>query len=171
MSLDKNASISTGFKSTALIGLGDSLVRVQPLSRIRLDALALSKETADVALFLQAGRVRARVSPPAGGGKVNFQVRSPSVTASVRGTEFDMDPANVSMISGTVAFAGSDGVPVLVNAGQSGSAGAGGPEVSSELSPALPPGARSGQGAGAASSAEGKVTGRLDWYGRTAGGK
>lgn len=166
MSLDKNASVSTGFKSTALINLGDSLVRVQPLSRVRLDDLALSKETADVALFLQAGRVRAKVNPPAGGGKVNFQVRSPSVTASVRGTEFDMDPASVTMISGTVAFAGSDGVPVLISAGQSGSAGAGGPLVSPDLSPALPPGAQSGQSAGAASSSEGKVTGRLDWYGR-----
>jgi hypothetical protein len=82
-----------------------------------------------------------------------------------------MDPANVTMISGTVAFAGSNGVPVLVNAGQSGSAGAGGPVVSPDLSPALPPGVRSGQSAGAAPSAEGKVTGRLDWYGQNGGGK
>jgi hypothetical protein len=168
MRLDKNAAISTGLRSSVLIGLGDSVVTVRPLSRVQLEDLALSRETAEVALFLRAGRVQARVSPPAGGGKVNFQVRSPSVTASVRGTEFVMDPAKVKMISGTVAFAGADGVPVLVNAGQSSSAGPGGPVVSSELSPALPSGSQSMQSAGTLPSAEGKITGRPVWYGEDA---
>jgi hypothetical protein len=165
MNLDKNASISTGFKSSVLISLGDSVLTVKPLSRVRLEDLAASRETADVALFLQAGRVRAKVAPPAGGGKVNFQVRSPSVTASVRGTEFDMGPSSVKMLSGTVAFAGNDGVPVLVNAGQSGSAAAGGTVASPELSPPLPAGLRAGQRAASASSPEAKVTARPGWYG------
>jgi hypothetical protein len=168
MSLDKDASISTGIRSSALIKLGDSLVSVKPLSRIRLEDLAASRGTADVALFLQAGRVRAKVAPPAGGGKVNFQVRSPSVTASVRGTEFNMDPGNVQMISGSLSFAGADGVPVLVSAGQSASAGPGGTTASRNLSPALPVGARTSQRA-AALSPEGKVTLREEWYGENAG--
>jgi hypothetical protein len=163
MNLDKNAVISTGFKSTALISLGETTVRVQPLSRVRLEELSASPEAAVAALFLQTGRVRARV-PPSGGGKVNFQVRSPSVTASVRGTEFTMNPAGVQMLSGIVALAGSNGVPVLVGAGQSGSAGAGGALASPDLSPALPIGARTVQGAGAA-PAEPKIIGRVGWYG------
>jgi hypothetical protein len=167
MNLDKNASISTGFKSSALIRLGDSLVTVKPLSRVRLEDLAVSRETADVALFLQAGRVQAKVAPPAGGGKVNFQVRSPSVTASVRGTEFNMDPGNVKMISGTLSFAGADGVPALVSAGQSASAGPGGAVASSDLSPALPTGARSGQRAGSISP-DGRITASTGWYGQNA---
>jgi hypothetical protein len=165
MNLDKNASISTGLKSSALISLGDSVITIRPLSRVRLDELAASRETADVALFLRAGRVHAQVKAPVGGGTVNFQVRSPSATASVRGTEFVMDPAKINMSSGIVSFAGSDGLPALVNAGQSASAGPGGVQVSSDLSPALPPGSRSVQQTGSAAPADGKITGRVGWYG------
>ncbi|MDR1099725.1 MAG: FecR family protein [Treponema sp.] len=164
MGLEQNMFISTGFKSTALISLGDSTIVVRPLTRISLEELNVSQGNENTALFLQAGRVRARVAPPAGGGKVNFQVRSPSATASVRGTEFDMDSSNVTMYSGTVAFAGSSGVPVMVNAGQSGFAGGGGPEVSSELSPALPLGAAAAR-TGSSVSPEASITGRIGWYG------
>jgi hypothetical protein len=166
MRLERDMSISTGFKSTALISLGNSTLTVRPLTRISLEELAASPEAEKTTLFLRTGRIRADVAPPAGGGKVNFQVRSPSATASVRGTEFDMDLSNVTMYSGTVAFAGSDGVPVMVGAGQSGYAGAAG-EVSPGLSPHLPLGILPGSGGRAAvqSSPEGSVTGRIGWYG------
>jgi hypothetical protein len=170
MSLDRDMSISTGFRSTALISLGSSRITVQPLTRISLEELAASDGTENAALFLRAGRVRAEVNPPAGGGTLDFQVRSPSVTASVRGTEFNMDASKVKMISGTVAFAGSDGVPVMVGAGQSASAEAGGPVVSADLSPALPSGIRSGRRAPAAAPAGGTLTGTLGWYGETSAG-
>jgi hypothetical protein len=88
----------------------------------------------------------------------------------VRGTEFTMDPAKVKMISGTVAFAGSDGVPVVVGAGQSASAEARGPRVSADLGPALPPGLRSVPRAGAAAPAGGKIRGTLGWYGEDSAG-
>lgn len=166
MGIEKNMFISTGFKSTALISLGDSTIVVRPLTRISLEELNVSQGNENTALFLQAGRVRARVAPPAGGGKVNFQVRSPSATASVRGTEFAMDSSNVTMYSGTVAFAGSNGVPVIVNAGQSSFAGSGGLEVSSGLSPVLPLGAAAAAGrTGSSASPEASITGRIGWYG------
>jgi hypothetical protein len=166
MRLEQNMFISTGFKSTALVSLGNSTLMVRPLTRISLEELGSSPGNENAALFLRTGRVRASVTPPAGGGKVNFQVRSPSATASVRGTEFDMDSSNVVMYSGTVAFAGNDGVPALVNAGQSGFAGADGQQVSSGLSPSLPLGAAANAGRTAVSvSPEGSITGRIGWYG------
>ena len=97
---------------------------------------------------------------------MNFQVRSPTATASVRGTEFDMDSSNVKMYSGAVAFAGGDGVPAIVGAGQSAYGGASG-QVSSGLTPNLPLGVRPSPGVSAAAvSTEGSVTGRIGWYGQ-----
>jgi hypothetical protein len=165
MKLDKNMSISTGFKSTALISLGDSSVAVRPLTRMSIEDLAASKDDENTTVFLRTGRIRVKVNPPAGGGKVNFQVKSPSATASVRGTEFDMDSSNVKMYSGAVAFAGSDGVPAIIGAGQSGYAGG---QVSAGLGPDLPLGIRPKSGGKPAVStpAEGSVTGRIGWYGQ-----
>jgi hypothetical protein len=166
MRLERGMSVSTGFRSTALISLGSSTVAVRPLTRISLEELAASRGTENTALFLQAGRVRANVAPPAGGGKANFQVRSPTATASVRGTEFDMDPSNVKMYSGAVAFAGSDGVSAIVGAGQSAYGGAAS-QVSSGLVPNLPLGIRPQAGVPApAASPEGSVTGSIGWYGQ-----
>ncbi|MDR0623786.1 MAG: FecR family protein [Treponema sp.] len=167
MRLERNMVISTGFKSTAFISLGNSSIAVRPLTRMSIEDLAASQGSETAAFFLQAGRIRAKVNPPVEGGKVNFQVRSPTATASVRGTEFDMDSSNVKMYSGAVAFAGGDGVPAIVGAGQSGYAGAGG-QVSSGLSPDLPLGIRpkSGGKAVVPASLEGSITGRIGWYGQ-----
>jgi hypothetical protein len=173
MALDQHMSISTGFRSTAIIDLGGSAITVRPLTRIRVEELASSDNTENVALFIQAGRVRASVTPPPGSGKVDFRVRGPSATASVRGTEFDMSPGSVKMYSGAVAFAGSDGVPVIVNGAQSVTVGAGGlvtrADISSGLAPNLPLGMAAGGRSAAAGSAspEGSVTGRIGWYGQT----
>jgi hypothetical protein len=166
MRLERGMSVSTGFRSTALISLGTSTVAVRPLTRISIEELAASRGAENTTLFLRTGRVRANVNPPAGGGKVNFQVRSPIATASVRGTEFDMDSSNVKMYSGTVAFAGSDGVPAIVGAGQSAYGGAAG-QVSSGLVPNLPLGTRPGAGVSVpAAVPEGTVTGKIGWYGQ-----
>jgi hypothetical protein len=165
MRLEQGMSVSTGFRSSALISLGASTVTVRPLTRISLEELTASRGAENAALFLQAGRVRAKVNPPAGGGRVDFQIRSPAATASVRGTEFDMDSSNVKMYSGAVAFAGSDGVPAIVGAGQSAYGGAAG-EVSSGLTPNLPLGTRPQTRISAAAPQEGGVTGRIGWYGQ-----
>jgi hypothetical protein len=165
MSLEPGMSISTGFRSTALIELGNSSIAVRPLTRMSIEELAASQNSEDVTLFLRAGQIRAKVIPPAE-GKSNFQVRSPVITASVRGTEFDMDSSNVKMYSGTVAFAGSDGVPVMVGAGQSGYADAAA-QVSADLNPALPLGILPEGGRTAVLvSSEGGVTARVGWYGQ-----
>jgi hypothetical protein len=109
-------AISTGFKSTALIALNNSLITVQPLTRLSLEELVEIQGNERVSLNLQTGRVRAAVNPPAG-GKTDFTVRSPIATASVRGTSFDFDGVNLSVAEGRVQIAGGDGTPVYVAAG------------------------------------------------------
>jgi hypothetical protein len=69
-----------------------------------------------VSLRLTTGRVRADVTPPAG-GKTDFRVRSPSATASVRGTSFEFDGRRLAVAQGRVRFSGGDGTPVTVSAG------------------------------------------------------
>ena len=116
-SISGDTTISTGFRSSALIALGDSLLTVRPLTRLTLNELSMSSDTESVQVSLQTGRVRADVKAPAG-ARTQFTVQSPSATASVRGTIFDFDTLNLSVNEGTVEFSGASNVPVLVDAGR-----------------------------------------------------
>jgi hypothetical protein len=111
----KDAVISTGFRSTAVVVLGNSTVAVRPLTRLTLEQLQ-SQGTESAELYLQTGRVRVEVRPPAGGA-VNFTVRAPSATASVRGTSFEFDGVNLSVDEGRVHVVGGDRSAVYVGAG------------------------------------------------------
>jgi hypothetical protein len=108
--------ISTGFKSTALIALGNSTLLVRALTRLSLEEIQNIEGDESVSLYLQTGRVRANVNPPAG-GKTDFTVRSPVATASVRGTSFEFNGENLSVDEGRVHVTGKDGSAVYVGAG------------------------------------------------------
>jgi hypothetical protein len=145
MALAKNTAISTGFKSVAVLTLGSSTLTVKPLTKLSLEALVKLEGSEQVKLYLSAGRVKAAVSAPAG-GTTDFSVKSPSATASVRGTAFDFDGANLAVGEGVVVFVGTDGQAVQVPAGGFSSIGAGGSsgsplsEAIAALAPLLPPG-------------------------------
>jgi len=111
--------ISTGFKSTALVEVGSSVIAVRPLTRLTLTEISASAGTETLNMNLQAGRVRVDVNPPAG-AKAAVSVSSPSATASVRGTSFYFDAMSVSVLEGTVAFKGNYGYTVQISAGSSG---------------------------------------------------
>jgi len=111
-----DTTISTGFKSTAVIALGDSLLTVQPLTRLTLTELSRLQNNDKVTLNLQTGKVRAEVKPQEG-FKTEFTVKSSSATASVRGTVFEFDTFNLMVKEGTVAFVGASGTPVLIDGG------------------------------------------------------
>ncbi|AEF85403.1 conserved hypothetical protein [Treponema primitia ZAS-2] len=111
--LTKNTLISTGFKSSALIALGNSTLTIRPLTRLSLEEIILNQDNETVSLNLQTGRVRADVAPPSG-GKTDFTVRSPSVTASVRGTSFEMDTMNLHVDNGRVQYSLANGRKVFV---------------------------------------------------------
>jgi hypothetical protein len=108
--------ISTGFKSIAIVALGNSTVTVRPLTRLTLEEIQSSQGDESVRLELHAGRVRAEVNPPSG-GRTDFTVRSPQATASVRGTAFDFDGMNLDVAEGRVYVAGGDGTGNYIGAG------------------------------------------------------
>jgi hypothetical protein len=115
--ISRDTIISTGFKSTALIVLGNSTLTVRPLTRLSLAEIQSSRENESVSLDLHTGRVRAEVNPPPG-GKVDFTIRSPSATASVRGTKFNFNDWGLSVDEGEVHLTGGDGSGHYVGAGQ-----------------------------------------------------
>lgn len=145
MALARNTAISTGFKSVAVLTLGSSVLTVRPLTKLSLEEIVRQQGSEQVRLYLSAGRVKAAVAAPAG-GTTDFSVKSPSATASVRGTGFDFDGINLGVTEGVVVFVGTDGQAVRVPAGSLSSIGAGGgsslplQEAIDSLAPLLPPG-------------------------------
>ncbi|MDR3247368.1 MAG: FecR domain-containing protein [Treponema sp.] len=117
MALQGSSLISTGFRSNAILAIGNSTIRVRPLSRLSLDDLVAMGKDEQIGLGLHAGRVHADVSPPAG-GKIDFKVISPMVTASVRGTTFDFSAIDLVVYSGVVFFTGGDRTTVIVTPGK-----------------------------------------------------
>jgi hypothetical protein len=116
--LEKTALVSTGFRSTALIAIGNSLITVRPLTRLSLEEIILNQEGEQVTLNLRAGRIRADVKPPAE-GKTDFSIRTPAVTASVRGTVFDFDGTRLAVEEGRVHLGGQTVTGAYVGAGHS----------------------------------------------------
>jgi hypothetical protein len=168
--LEKAAVISTGFKSTAVIDLGNSTLTVRPLTRLGLEEIMENQGNERVRLHLQAGRVRADVRPPAG-GKTDFTVRSPVATASVRGTSFEFNGTRVSVEEGRVHVSGGDapgayagpGHTVRVNA-ETGRTATAAETAAESLAPSLPAGADSAPAAPVMPPPEeGTVKGRLEW--------
>jgi len=112
--------VSTGFKSTAMLSIGNSTLLVRALTRMSLEALINQNETDTINIGLTTGRVRADVKPPAG-TKTDLSIQTPSATASVRGTVFDLDTEAVQVIEGKVSFQPAGDLaqrPVMVSAGQ-----------------------------------------------------
>jgi hypothetical protein len=116
--VSQDTVISTGFKSTALVEVGSSLLTVRPLTRLTLTEIRSSAGAETLNVNLQAGRVRVDVTPPAG-TRASMSVSSLMATASVRGTSFEFDTRNVKVSHGIVSFAGnrSRSSARLVNAG------------------------------------------------------
>jgi hypothetical protein len=112
----RDTIVSTGFKSTAVITVGGTTLTVRPLTRLSLEEISVSQGTEKLDVNLQAGRVRAEVRPPAG-TRADMSVRTSGATASVRGTEFEMDTSTLTVTTGTVAYSGAGGGIMLVSSG------------------------------------------------------
>jgi hypothetical protein len=108
--------VSTGFKSTALIEIGSTVIAVRPLTRLTLKEIKASQGSESLNVNLQSGRIRVDVNPPAG-AKAAMAVVSPSATASVRGTSFEFDTRNLRVNSGNVIFKGVRSQGTLITAG------------------------------------------------------
>ena len=112
----RDTIISTGFKSTALVTVGSSIITVRPLTRLSLSELSSSAGTETINVNLQAGRVRVDVSPPAG-TRTTMEVRGPNATASVRGTILEVDTRNLEVLEGVVHYKGNRGGTMVVSKG------------------------------------------------------
>jgi len=108
--------VSTGLKSAALVEVGSTVITVRPLTRLTLTEIRASSESETLSVSLQSGRARVDVKPPAG-TKASMSVSSPSATASVRGTSFELDARNLYVISGNVLFKGTRGMFTLITTG------------------------------------------------------
>jgi hypothetical protein len=120
--------VSTGFKSIAIIEVGNSTIAVKALTRLSLAEIRSAQDTETLNLKLQTGRVKVDVKPPAG-AKANCTVQSPMATASVRGTSFEFDTCNLKVNEGSVAFRGNRGFGVIIPAGMASSVGVDGKAV------------------------------------------
>ena len=112
-----DTAISTGFRSTALIRAGNSLITVRPLTRLGVSELIASDNIETINVNLQTGRVRVDVNPPEG-IRTNFILTGPVSVSSVRGTSFEFDIYNLEVFYGTVEYIGNRGIPVLIDAGR-----------------------------------------------------
>jgi hypothetical protein len=100
----RGTMISTGFKSMALIVLGKASVLVKPLTRLSIDEIVRVEGSEAAKLFLLAGRVRVEANTESG-TPLDFSVRSPTATASVRGCAFNFDGPNLEVFDGEVLYA------------------------------------------------------------------
>jgi hypothetical protein len=114
--IPRNTVVSTGFKSTAVIGLGNSVLTIQPLTRLSVEELEERDSNERINLNLRTGRIRADVKPPAG-GRTEFVVKSPIATASVRGTVFEFNGIQLRVEEGRVHLSGGDRSGAYVGAG------------------------------------------------------
>lgn len=117
--LPAGSLISTGFKSTAILKTEAATLTVKPVTRLSLEELVKSEGTTKTQMFLMTGRVRAEVTPK-DGEKAEFKIKSPTATASVRGTGFEFDGQNLFVDHGTVQLEAESGIgiPQSVSGGQ-----------------------------------------------------
>ena len=109
--LPAGSLISTGFKSTAILNTEAATLTVKPVTRLSLEELVKSEGTTKTQMFLMAGRVRAEVTPK-DGEKAEFKIKSPTATASVRGTGFEFDGQNLFVDHGTVQLEAESGIGI-----------------------------------------------------------
>ena len=143
-SITGDTFISTGFRSYAIISIGNSSINLRPLTRLSIAELSTRSGTETINVGLQAGRIRADVHPPAG-TRTSFVVVTPPATASVRGTVFEVEIYSLKVMEGAVEYTGVSGNAVLIDAGgnsyideQTGRAAPPMETLLSDLNPQLP---------------------------------
>jgi hypothetical protein len=97
------STVSTGFKSQAVLAVGPSQLTVLALTRLTVQELMQTSTGVTTTLNLDTGKVRAEVKS-APGQTADFKLRSPVSTAAVRGTDFLFDGFRLDVIEGVVQF-------------------------------------------------------------------
>ena len=111
-------TVMTGFKSELTLKIGASVIVVQPLTRLKIEEILQKNETLESNVYLDLGAVKTDVKPPAPSKKVEFKVKTPVATASVRGTSGTITADGILIgTSGKWAFSNADGKTTLVTPG------------------------------------------------------
>ena len=125
MQIPPGTSVSTGFKSIAVIELDNSEIIIKQLSRMSIDKLLREKNTVKTNLNLKLGRIRANVKTSKG-LRHDFTIRTPVSTAAVRGTKFNAGVGKLSVESGTISYTNKLGQKVTIKEGNKSSVTGGG---------------------------------------------
>lgn len=83
--LTSGSVISTGFKSSAVLYIGKSLIEVRALTRLTIEEIVEQNQNYNTTMFLDAGNIKADIKKSEN-KRVGFKVRTSVATASVRGT-------------------------------------------------------------------------------------
>ena len=83
--LTSGSIISTGFKSSAVLYIGKSLIEVRALTRLTIEEIVEQNQNYNTTMFLDAGNIKADIKKSEN-KRVGFKVRTSVATASVRGT-------------------------------------------------------------------------------------
>lgn len=116
--VDLGKVISTGFRSKAVIKIGESLVTVNPLSRLTLEELRASGDMDETKVFLDLGTISADVKKTEN-KRVGFEINTPVATASVRGTSFTVGVNYLNVDRGLIAYSAKGSIEVPVAKGAS----------------------------------------------------
>jgi hypothetical protein len=107
MQLAAGDKVHTGFKATATVRFGDgSVIDVKPMSMVMLQKLEDPDGKVKNRVWMRIGEVGAKVERPTG-APADFEVRTTTVTASVRGTRIQRIACNAGI--GTRISMGSSG--------------------------------------------------------------
>lgn len=113
-----DSRISTGFGSEALLAVGESaVIRVKALTRMQIDELVAEEGVERSELTLEVGRIDGEVTRSEE-RPTEFELRSPTATASVRGTSFSFDGQSLSVTEGSVALVDAYGRTRTVSTGE-----------------------------------------------------
>lgn len=110
-------TVSTGFGASAAIELGESTIRVEPLTRLTLRELVQQADTITTRAFMDVGSVNAEVET-AEGLSNDFEIRSAQATAAVRGTVFEFDGQSINVTEGRVSLQNQAGIGTVVSQNQ-----------------------------------------------------
>lgn len=82
--------IQTGFNSYCDFKIGKCVVSVAPLTRMKISELAADSSKQTVVLHLDTGKLNNNVQSPKRNLGMDYRVKTPACTASVRGTKFSI---------------------------------------------------------------------------------
>ena len=111
------STVSTAFKSELTLKIDGSTIVVQPLTRLTIEEIASKTETVSSQVYLNIGSVKADVKP-ASTKKVEFKVKTPVATASVRGTSGKISSdGTLEGYTGEWLYVANNGETVAINPG------------------------------------------------------